>query len=379
MNYYKKKMSQNQDIDKEGNHYILLTPGPLTTTATVKSVMLKDWCTWDDDYNNLVQKIRKELLNLAGVDDTYTTTLMQGSGTASVESVIGSVIPEKGKLLVLTNGEYGNRIGRIAQYLRIPVVTIDSGELQPIDCNRMEEALQTDREITHVAVVHCETTTGMLNPVAPVGAITKKYEKVFILDAMSSFGGIPMNLESLNVDYLVSSANKCIQGVPGFGFIISRKEQLMRTAGWARSLSLDLYDQWESMEKNNGKWRFTSPTHVVRAFSQAMEELKEEGGVEKRYQRYFNNQKKLVQGMRSLGFNCLLGDALHSPIITSFYSPESPDYNFMRFYKKLKSRGFVIYPGKVSQADCFRIGNIGDINEKEILRLIETIREVIFW
>ncbi|MCP4297105.1 MAG: 2-aminoethylphosphonate--pyruvate transaminase, partial [Proteobacteria bacterium] len=307
-------MSQNQDIDNKGQHYTLLTPGPLTTTATVKSVMLKDWCTWDDDYNNLVQKIRRELLDLAGVDEAYTATLMQGSGTASVESVIGSVIPEKGKLLVLTNGEYGNRIGRIAQYLGIPIVTIDSGELQPVDCNRMEEALRADKEITHVAVVHCETTTGMLNPVEPVGEITKKYEKVFILDAMSSFGGIPLNMESLNVDYLVSSANKCIQGVPGFGFIISRKEELKRTAGWARSLSLDLYDQWECMEKNNGKWRFTSPTHVVRAFSKAMEELEEEGGVEKRYQRYSNNQKKLVQGMRSLGFNCLLDDALHSPI-----------------------------------------------------------------
>ncbi|PCI24135.1 MAG: 2-aminoethylphosphonate--pyruvate transaminase [SAR324 cluster bacterium] len=363
----------------QDNHYLLLTPGPLTTSHQVKAVMSRDWCTWDDDYNALVQEIRQELVRLSGAEQLYTATLMQGSGTASVESVIGSVIPKNGKLAVLRNGEYGHRIQRIAETLNIPVVALDSGELQPVDVRDLEELLKKDPDITHVAAVHCETTTGMLNPIQQIGEIAKKYQKVFILDGMSSFGGIPMDLEQLQVDFLISSANKCIQGVPGFGFILSKREALQKTKGWARSLSLDLYDQWNCMEENQGKWRFTSPTHVVRAFAQALSELKAEGGISQRYQRYQQNQQLLVEGMRSLGFECLLDDGLHSPIITSFLSPKHPNFEFKTFYNNLKEKGFVIYPGKVSQADCFRIGNIGDIHPEDILRLIQAIEAVSTW
>ena len=223
-------------------------------------------------------------------------------------------------------------------------------------------------------MVHSETTTGLLNPIEEVAEVLKGRNITFIVDAMSSFGGVPIDMKKLDIDFLVSSANKCIQGVPGFGFIIARKSELMRCKGVSKSLSLDIYDQWETMEKGHGKWRFTSPTHVVRAFKQAMDELAEEGGVEARHQRYCKNHEVLVEGMRSLGFKTLLPDAIQSPVITSFLYPNA-DFDFKSFYAQLKERGFVIYPGKISQADTFRIGNIGDVYPEDFSKLIEVIKE----
>lgn len=361
------------------NPYLLLTPGPLSTTASVKAAMLKDWCTWDDSYNGIVQNIRQALVKLATNAPGYTSVLMQGSGTASVESVIGSVVPESGKLAVITNGAYGKRIIEIAEYLQIRVTAIDSGELQSADLAQLEAALISDPDITHVAVVHCETTTGMLNPIDKIRQVVKSHKKVFIVDAMSSFAGVEMDMDALQIDYMISSANKCIQGVPGFGFVIAKHERMEEIEGIARSLSMDLYAQWKCMEENGGKWRFTSPTHVVRAFEQALKELAEEGGISERSQRYAKNHHALIQGMRSLGFETLLEDADQSPIITSFHSPTHPDYNFKRFYLALKDAGFVIYPGKVSEADCFRIGNIGDIYPEDIDNLIKAVEESMYW
>lgn len=366
-------------IELPENPYLLLTPGPLTTSDTVKTAMLKDWCTWDDDYNNIVQDVRRKLVDLATPAEGYTSVLMQGSGTASVESVIGSVIPATGKLAVLTNGVYGNRIVEIAEYLNIPVVAIDSGETGSSNVGKLEQVLTSDPAITHVAVVHCETTTGMLNPISEVSKVVTSHGKVFVVDAMSSFAGVEMDMAALNIDFLISSANKCIQGVPGFGFVIARTECMNQIKGIARSLSLDLYDQWKCMEDNNGKWRFTSPTHVVRAFYQALQELETEGGIAQRAARYSASQRTLVKGMRSLGFETLLQDSDHSPIITSFYSPTQPEYSFKTFYSALKARGFVIYPGKVSNADCFRIGNIGDVQPEDMTRLVQAISESMYW
>lgn len=362
------------------NPYILLTPGPLSTTKTVKATMLRDWCTWDDDYNNIVQEIRSELLNLAGITpEMYTSVLMQGSGTFSVESVIGSVIPEDGKLLVLTNGAYGERIATIADYLDLDLEVYDAGDLEQHNIQELTNKLQEDETISHVAVVHCETTTGMLNDIEAIGKIVKQFNRIYIVDAMSSFGGIPIEVEKTGIDFLISSANKCIQGVPGFGFIIAKRNELEKCKGRARSLSLDLYDQWQTMEKNNGKWRYTSPTHVVRAFRQAITELKEEGNVNKRFLRYSTNQRTLVKGMRELGFEPLLPDNLHSPIITTFISPDNPGYNFIRFYNEMKQRGFVIYPGKVTDYQCFRIGNIGEVYPENIEALINAIKDSMYW
>jgi 2-aminoethylphosphonate-pyruvate transaminase len=369
------------DIDSlPDNPYLLLTPGPLSTTKSVKAAMLRDWCTWDDDYKELVQEVRGKLVKLATVgDDTYTSVLMQGSGTFCVESVIGTALPAGGRLLVLPNGAYGDRIVQIARTLKIDCVANDSGELDPPDLEKLEATLKADRAITHVAVVHSETTTGMLNPIETIARIVKKYGKVYIVDAMSSFGGIPIDVEGLDIDFIISSANKCIQGVPGFGFIIAKRASLSQCKGQARSLSLDLYDQWKTMEADQGKWRYTSPTHVVRAFHQALKELDDEGGIAKRAERYRRNHRTLVDGMRRLGFRTLLPDASQGPFITSFYSPESENYDFRTFYDKLKARGFVIYPGKVSKASAFRIGTIGDVYPTDMERLLTAIQASMFW
>lgn len=361
------------------NPYILLTPGPLSTSKTVKAAMLRDWCTWDTDYNSIVTDLRARLAALASAQPGYTATLMQGSGTFCVESCIGSLIPQGGSLLVLANGAYGARIAKIARVLHIPVVEEDFGETAPVDPKRVEALLAAHPELTHVAVVHCETTTGMLNPISAIGAAVKAAGKVFIVDAMSSFGGVPIDMAEVGADALISSANKCIQGVPGFGFVLTRREVVEGCAGQARSLSLDLYDQWQAMEHGGGKWRFTSPTHVVRAFAQAMDELEAEGGVAARFARYSQNQKTLVAGMAELGFSTLLPSAIQSPIITAFHNPTHPDYAFKPFYDRLKAKGFVIYPGKVTTADTFRIGNIGEVSPADIERLLSAVKDSMYW
>ena len=356
--------------------YILLTPGPLTTSQTVKEAMLTDWCTWDEDYNlHIVEEIRKSLVSLATQHTgDYTSILLQGSGTYCVEAVIGSVIKPGDKLLILSNGAYGDRMGNIAEYHGISYDMLAFDETEQVSVSYVDDYLSHNAEITHVAVVHCETTTGVLNPLKEIAHLVKMHGKKLIVDAMSSFGGVPLDVHELGIDFLISSANKCIQGVPGFGFIIARCSELLHCKGVSKSLSLDIYDQWEAMEKGHGKWRFTSPTHVVRAFKQAMDELAEEGGVEVRHNRYCENHRVLVDGMRSLGFQTLLPDEIQSPVITSFLYPHA-DFNFKAFYTQLKERGFVIYPGKISQADTFRIGNIGDVHPEDFRQLIEIIRE----
>jgi 2-aminoethylphosphonate-pyruvate transaminase len=368
-------------VNKRDTQYLLLTPGPLTTTRTVREAMMHEFSTWDVDYNRIVQSIRERLVGLATCDSanlgTYTATLMPGSGTFVVESVIGSVIPPNGRLLVLNNGAYGARITTISRMLGLDTVELHQAEIESTDLGQVEQMLANDPGITHVAMVHCETTTGMLNPVEAVGEIVRRHGRVFILDAMSSFGGIPMSMESTGAHYLISSANKCIQGVPGFGFVVADRATLGGTEGWARSHSLDLLDQWREMEANGGKWRFTSPTHVVSAFSQALDELETEGGIDTRHTRYIANQKTMVKGMRDIGFRTLIEDEVQSPIITSFYYPDSAGFDFQKLYDALKSRGFVIYPGKVSHAQCFRIGSIGDVHPSDMIKLIGHVSEVI--
>lgn len=357
--------------------YLLLTPGPLTTTETVKNAMMSDWCTWDKDYNEgVVEVIRKELVSIASSrPEEYTAVLMQGSGTFCVEATLGSTVRPDDHLLVAANGAYGKRMGVIAEYYRLNCHVMKFDETEPVSPSAIDAYLTEYEEVTHVSVVHCETTTGVLNPLEEIAAVVKRHGKTLIVDAMSSFGGVPVDMAALGIDFLISSANKCIQGVPGFGFIIARRSLLEQCKGVARSLSLDIYDQWETMEKGHGKWRFTSPTHVVRAFMQALTELKAEGGVAARHARYCENHRVLVEGMRSLGYKTLLPDEWQSPVITSFYYP-SASFDFQSFYQQLKAKGFVIYPGKISQADTFRIGNIGDVHPDDFRRLVDAIREL---
>ncbi len=343
--------------------------------------MLRDWCTWDPDYNlEIVQKIRKKLVALASATpDCFTSVLMQGSGTFSVESVFSSIIPDHGHVLIVSNGAYGNRMQQIASKLHLSYTLYQIPETELPDVNWIKTTLEHVEGISHIAIVHCETTTGILNPVREIATLAHAYGKTVIVDAMSSFGGIPLDMEDWNIDFLVSSANKCIQGVPGFGFIIARRSLLEKCEGVARSLSLDLFDQWQTMEKGNGKWRFTSPTHVVRAFMQALAELDAEGGVKARHDRYRQNRAIVVAGMQNLGFNTLLPEAFQSPIITSFVSPDYEKYDFQLFYQLLKQEGFVIYPGKVSDHETFRIGHIGEIYPDDMLRLLEVIARNRFW
>lgn len=358
-------------------NYLLLTPGPLSTSESVREAMMQDWCTWDKDYNEgIVMPLRSGLLEIAGLDaQRYTTVLLQGSGTYCVEATLGAAVRPNDKLLILANGAYGRRMAQIAEYYRIDYALVSLGETELVTGEVARRALEEHPGVTHLSMVHSETTTGLLNRIEEVAEVLRGRGITFIVDAMSSFGGIPIDIEGLGIDFLVSSANKCVQGVPGFGFVIARREKLLAAKGNARSLSLDLYAQWETMEQGHGKWRFTSPTHVVRAFYQALQELKEEGGITARHRRYAENHRVLVEGMRALGFRTLLPDDRQGCIITSFRYP-SPEFDFEAFYNRLKARGYVIYPGKISEADTFRIGNIGDIRPSDIRGLLAAIREV---
>ena len=237
------------------------------------------------------------------------------------------------------------------------------------------------RRCTHHSrcLVHCETTSGILNPLAAYAAVIKAANKTLIVDAMSSFGGIDIAVADLGIDFLISSANKCIQGVPGMGFVIAKTSVLSECEGRARSLSLDLYDQWKTMEEGNGKWRFTSPTHVVRAFQQAIRELVEEGGVSAREQRYRDNHKTLITGMKVLGFRCVVNDEKQSPFISTFHYPKASAFDFKTLYDRLKDDGFVIYPGKVTATLCFRIGHIGEVYPQDMQRLLIALEHHRFW
>jgi 2-aminoethylphosphonate-pyruvate transaminase len=339
--------------------------------------MLRDLGSRDFEFIQLVRDIRRQLLELGEVaDQGYEAIIMQGSGTFSMEAVVSSVTPPDGKWLVIINGAYGQRIDQIAKVLKIETVPLNYPEDSKPKLEEIEAALVADDSITNVAVVHCETTTGIINPVKEIGGIVKKYGKSYFVDAMSSFGAVPLNLAECEIDYLVSSANKCIEGVPGFSFVIVRKETLLSTEGHARSLCLDLLAQWKGLEAN-GQFRFTPPTHVLLAFAQALQELQAEGGVAGRAARYKANYETLVAGMRAMGFKEYLRPEDQGYIITSFHYPTHPNFDFNRFYELLNERDFVIYPGKVSNADCFRIGNIGRIFEADVRSLLAVIRETL--
>ncbi len=355
--------------------YKLLTPGPLTTTTTVKEAMMVDHCTWDDDYKKITQEIRAGLLDVAMVSkEKYTTVLMQGSGSFGVEALLTSVVGENEKILIISNGAYGQRMEKTAQYANINhvVYTVPYNEIPQADV--VANMLEQDKEITHVIMVHCETTSGILNDIQTVSSVVKKANRIMLVDAMSSFGGYTIPVEEWGIDFIVSSANKCIQGVPGFSFIVCNTQLLKECKGKSRSLSLDIYDQWVEMDKD-GKWRFTSPTHVVLAFHQALKELNEEGGVKARYNRYFENNAYLIRRMKDMGIESYIGQEHQSPIITTFLFPDKLSFSFVEMYNFVKERGYAIYPGKVTDKDTFRIGNIGEIYKEDMVKLCDIFEE----
>lgn len=357
---------------------LLFTPGPLTTSASVKAAMQRDIGSRDTDFIKLAAGIRSELLRIAGVsrEQGYEAVLTQGSGTFGLESVISSVIPRKGRLVVLGNGAYGERMAAIAERLEISTRLARWPENESPQPAAVQRLIEEEPAATHVAMVHCETTTGILNPIDEIARIVKAGRREFIVDAMSSFGGVPIDLSKQEIDYLISSPNKCLEGVPGFSFVLARRAALEASKGRARSVSLDLFAQWEGLEQN-GQFRFTPPTHALLAFARALEELREEGGVAARSARYQANHETLRTGMRRLGFAEYLPAERQSNIITAFRYPDDPTFRFEDFYHRLRARGFVIYPGKLTRANCFRIGTIGRINEEKVRDLVTAIDRVL--
>jgi 2-aminoethylphosphonate-pyruvate transaminase len=355
---------------------LLFTPGPLTTSASVKSAMLHDAGSRDRDFLAIVRSIRDRLLAIGGVAaGGFECVLMQGSGTFAIESVISSAVPWDGRLLVLINGAYGRRMAQIARVHGIETEVLETAENCKVSPRAVAERLAAAPAITHVAVVHCETTTGIVNPIEEIGAETARAGVKYIVDAMSSFGAIPISLEAANADFLISSANKCIEGVPGFAFVLARRSSLEAAKDYARTLSLDLYAQWAGLE-SDGQFRFTPPTHALLAFHQALLELDAEGGVAGRATRYRCNHEVLTRGMAELGFEAYLPPEDQSYIITTYRYPAEPDFSFERFYRDLSELGCVIYPGKLGQEACFRIGTIGRLDTSDVDRLLSAIGTV---
>ena len=354
----------------------LFTPGPLTTSATVKQAMLRDLGSRDTEFIEVIKDVRQRLVRLGANSDEYTAVLIQGSGTYEIEATLSSVIPPDGKLLILINGAYGHRMLKIAGIHRIHCESLIFTENTQPDVSALESALKNDPAISHVAVVHCETTTGIINPIDVYGEIVKRYHRTYIVDAMSSFGAYPVDLKACGIDYLISSSNKCIEGVPGFSFVLARTESLMAARGFARTLSLDLFAQWEGLE-GDGQFRFTPPTHAILAFRQALLELGMEGGVSARAKRYYENYKIALSAMQAMGFKPYLDESLRGYIITSFYYPDHPNFNFKEFYERLSDKGHVIYPGKLTNADCFRIGHIGRLGPGDVASLMAAVAETL--
>ena len=351
----------------------LLTPGPLTTSATVKRAMLRDWGSRDRDFIALNARIRARLVELAGGAGSHAAVPLQGSGTFVVEAMLGTLVPKDGRLLVLVNGAYGLRMVRIASRHGRSVVALETAEDQPNDPQALDAALAADPAISHVAAVHCETTSGILNPIAAIAEVTARHRRRLLIDAMSAFGALPLDAREVPFEALAASANKCLEGVPGVGVAIVRVAALAAAAGTAPCRSLDLHDQWQAMERN-GQWRFTPPTHVLAAFDQALTEHAAEGGLAGRGARYRENCRVLVEGMRAQGFATLLPDGLQAPIIVTFRMPADPRFAFDAFYDRLRAKGYVIYPGKLTVAPSFRIGCIGHLGAAEMQGALGAIR-----
>lgn len=362
--------------DASGRDPWLLTPGPLTTSATVKAAMLHDWGSRDAAFIAINRDVRERLVALAGGQGTHVCVPLQGSGTFAVEAMIGTLVPETGKLLILVNGAYGKRMAKICDYYRRAYTIVEEPEDRAIDPAKVAAALAADAAITHVAAVHCETTSGVLNPVAEIAAVVARAGRLLLIDAMSAFGALPLDAREVPFAAVAASSNKCLEGVPGMGFVIVRKSVLEGCAGNSPSLSLDLHDQFTAMEKT-AQWRFTPPIHVIVAFHQALQEHAEEGGVAGRGKRYAANCRILIEGMRAMGFETLLPDRLQAPIIVTFRMPADPRFKFETFYDRLREQGFVIYPGKLTVADSFRIGCIGRLGADEMRGALAAIRKTL--
>lgn len=359
-----------------GNDPILLTPGPLTTSLATRQAMLRDWGSWDATFNAITGSLCEDLVRIVHGEGTHVCVPMQGSGTFSVEAAIANVVPRHGKVLVPQNGAYCQRILKICKVLGRASVELAIPEDQPATAAMIEAALLRDPSITYVAQVHCETGAGVLNPLPEIAALCARLGKGLIIDAMSSFGALAIDARTMPFDALVAATGKCIEGVPGMGFVIVKKTVLEASQGNSHSLALDLYDQYVYMQKTT-QWRFTPPTHVVAAFRAALDQFLEEGGQSVRGERYRRNCETLVGGMAALGFRPFLSPEVQAPIIVTFHAPADPRYDFKTFYAKVRERGYILYPGKLTQVETFRVGCIGAIDDNEMRNVVTAIGEVL--
>ncbi|HEX9558455.1 MAG TPA: 2-aminoethylphosphonate--pyruvate transaminase [Reyranella sp.] len=355
---------------------LLLTPGPLTTSASVKQAMVHDWGSRDAGFLRVNRMVLDKIVELAGGQGSHVTVPVQGSGTFAVEAMITSFVPKSGKLLVLINGAYGQRARRIVEIAGRAAASLEMPEDMPPDLPLLERMLAEDKAITHVFAVHCETTSGILNPIVEIAAIVASHRRRLLVDSMSAFGALPIDAREIRYDALAASSNKCLEGVPGLGFVICRNEALEECEGNATTLVLDLFDQAEAFART-GQYRYTPPIHVIVALGKAIEEHAAEGGVLGRGRRYRDNAKVLIDGMRAMGFRTLLPDRLQAPIIVTFHMPTDPKFVFQRFYDGLKDRGYVIYPGKLTVADSFRMGCIGRLYPEHMKGALAAVREVL--
>jgi 2-aminoethylphosphonate-pyruvate transaminase len=355
---------------------LLLTPGPLTTSRAVKQVMVHDWGSRDATFLRINQEVLEALPRVVNAAGTHVTVPMQGSGTFAVEAMLTTFVPPGGKVLLLVNGAYGKRARRICEIARREIAVIETPEDSPPDPAEVDRILAADKSITHVFIVHCETTSGILNPVAEVGAVVERHGRRYLIDAMSAFGALPLDAAKVSFDAVAASSNKCIEGVPGLGFVIARESALAKANGHATTLVLDLHDQWQNF-RSTGQYRFTPPIHVIVSFHQALKEFEAEGGQPGRGRRYAENCRVLIEGMRRLGFKTLLPDHLQAPIIVTFHMPKTPKFVFQSFYDALKERGYVIYPGKLTVADSFRIGCIGRLDAGHMRGAVSAVEDVL--
>ena len=354
----------------------LLTPGPLTTSYSTKEAMLHDWGSRDQQFIDLNQSIRDSLVKLIDGKNTYQCVPMQGSGTFAVESMISSLTTKDSNILILINGAYGQRMKKMCDYLNRNTIEYEVPEHETHNLNKLEEIIDQNKKLTHVFAVYCETTSGILNPINEIANLVKNKKLSLFIDAMSAFGALPLSSKNITFDAVAASSNKCLEGVPGVGFILVKNNVIENAKGNSHSLSLDLYDQWQAMEKNK-QWRFTPPTHVLAAFSQAIKEHEKEGGVDGRYKRYKKNCQIICNGMKELGFEQLLPDELQAPIIITFKQPKDSNFNFEKFYNALSEKDFLIYPGKLTVAETFRVGCIGNLNENDMKETVLAVKEVV--
>lgn len=355
---------------------ILLTPGPLTTSNRTRQAMLVDWGSWDDRFNQLTASVCEQLLAIIDGVASHHCVPLQGSGTFAVEAAIGTLVPRDGKVLVLINGAYGKRLAKICEVLGRAFSTFETAEDQPTTAADVDRLLHADKAITHVALIHCETSTGILNPLAEIAQVVKHHGKRLIVDAMSSFGALPINAREVPFDALIAASGKCLEGVPGMGFVFVGQQALAAAEGNCHSLAMDLFDQHSYMTKT-GQWRFTPPTHVVAALHEALLQYAEEGGLPARHQRYANNCQALLDGMAELGLRSFLPAAIQAPIIVTFHAPQDPHYQFKDFYERVKAKGFILYPGKLTQVETFRVGCIGHVDASDMHAAVSAIADVL--